>query len=497
MYNILFLGETQSGKRTLVEFIKNYADPGYIVNNENIGDGIFECAKIVSATTINSNVPSCFVSEARERIDYGSFLGSNQENYEDQLHEREKCRLEREQLTTNRDTFNLIDTPDLNDTNLFDDSNIAIIFKALESIEVVNLVVITIANNPFTEDLKRALEGYLNLLPELKTNVVFVHTKIDCAKLHSQEEDFVSNFQEKKRILNNLVGRGGVPHVLIDNDLGSQRTIRNCITQNTLRELLTMAKLNQPVRICAHSQSSEHVLNRSLAPSRLRHKIILVGDKDPATVASVHCGRDWTAVNTYGLHGLEGRGVRGSDQAIRTLKRALLESRGGCQYLAFVANASRIFAHGDGECHGDCGGDCHGDASARGKDTVDDKTDENHGLFKLFCKTFAGAEKRFVVVMTHYPVKDANRRKEELIRLEAQLRMLPREVAVPWLALDGSSGEPRSTGARIGGKGVVVLVQEDALDAEKEFEQALSKFLGVGGFIVAVLLNLAKFFSMY
>ncbi|KAG0359707.1 hypothetical protein BG005_000333 [Podila minutissima] len=105
-YNILFLGETQSGKSTLIEFLRKYADPGYTIQKNKLGD------------------------------------------------------------------------------------------------------VITVANNPFTEGLTNALKAYIDLLPD---------------------------------------GRDTVPHVLINNEISCMRTIRNCITQNTLRTILDMAKLNHPV----------------------------------------------------------------------------------------------------------------------------------------------------------------------------------------------------------------------------------------------------------
>ncbi|KAF9309236.1 hypothetical protein BG003_010010 [Podila horticola] len=561
-YNILFLGQTQSGKSTLIEFLRHYSDPSYNISKDNIGVGIFSLTKDVSTTTIHTDLPSYFVTDnAGEQVDYGKFIEGNQEDYEDELNERMKYHLERDELITPKTTFNLIDTTGVNDTSMFRENNMAIIFKALKSIESIHLTVVTVANSAFTEDLKLALETYLNLLPELKANIVFVHTKTDYAKLHPQEDPvFAHSLDTKIRSLNTLLTdiNAPVPHLLVDNDIGSTRTIRNCITRNTLRELLVLAKLNQPVRVGADGQSREHMIadRSSWAPPCLR-KIVLLGDRgagkstlasmltqgnltestfalntpaDPA-VASIHTGREWTAVNTFGLNDLEGRGVRGADRAIRTLKRVLLESRGGCQYLAFVVNAKGIFAHGDGDSDGV--GHCNGDALALGADRVgDEEGNENQRLFKLFCKTFAGAEKRFVVVITHCedgwlhrharqvakafgtvpvvsfnftydpedPNKNAEKRREELLRLEAQLARLSREVVVPWLAFERGGSEAvgsTSAGVGIGGKGVAGVIQGEVLDAEKEFEQALGKFLGVGGFIVAVLLNLAKFFCMY
>ncbi|KAF9305997.1 hypothetical protein BGZ74_007966 [Mortierella antarctica] len=250
--NILFLGESQSGKSTLIECLKKYADPDYIISRLNVGDGIFSCTKNVMRSTIRTNLPTSHVLDKKEeRVDYGKFLEGDQEDYEDELNERRQYRVERDESNSDQVTFNLYDTPGLNDTALFDEKNIAIIFSALEKEKVpsINLVIITVANNPFTEDLYNALKAYVNLLLDLNGNIVFVHTKIDYSKLHPKEELSVLALKEKKRILHDLMGRDTVPHVLIDNDINSTKVIRNCMTQNRLRELLAMAKLNQPVAV--------------------------------------------------------------------------------------------------------------------------------------------------------------------------------------------------------------------------------------------------------
>ncbi|KAF9323818.1 hypothetical protein BG006_001117 [Podila minutissima] len=251
-YNVLFLGETQSGKSTLIEHLKKYADPSYTVNKDNIGDSIFSLTKTVITSQIHTNAPAYSISKMEKgsqvQVDYGGFIESDDpEDYEDELNERRAYTLQREVLKTATATFNLIDTPGLNDTSLFDESNIAIIFKALKDIDSINLIVITVANNPFTEGLRDALKAYVDLLPEFNSNIVFVHTKIDYAKLHKTDVLFSASLLEKKGLLGNLMKRDNVPHLLIDNNIGTRQVVRDCITQNTLRNLLGMAKLNQPI----------------------------------------------------------------------------------------------------------------------------------------------------------------------------------------------------------------------------------------------------------
>ncbi|KAG0014536.1 hypothetical protein BGZ81_000413, partial [Podila clonocystis] len=233
-YNILFLGETQSGKSTLIESLKKYADPDCVVIRRGIGDSIFSLTKRVIVTKIATASPAYYITEAGDRIDYGDFIKGDTEDYEDELDDRKTYRLQREDTKNEPVSFNLIDTPGLNDSALFDESNIAIIFKALAKVEAINLIVITISNNPFTEGRRDALQTYVDLLPEFNSNVVFVHTRFDYAKLHPDDNLFSNAFTERKNILNSILKRDSVPHLLIDNDIGTKKVVRDCITQNTL-----------------------------------------------------------------------------------------------------------------------------------------------------------------------------------------------------------------------------------------------------------------------
>lgn len=157
-FNILFLGETQSGKSTFVEHLQKYADPAYVVNRHNIGDGVFSFTRDVILTPIVTSIPFHILimvsNEGRVQIDYGDFINGDLDDYEDELDDISTYQLERQDPGTSPFTFNLIDTPGLNGTSLFDETNLATIFKALASIESVNLVVITRSNNPFTEGLR-------------------------------------------------------------------------------------------------------------------------------------------------------------------------------------------------------------------------------------------------------------------------------------------------------------------------------------------------------
>ncbi|KAG0339544.1 hypothetical protein BG004_006775, partial [Podila humilis] len=238
-YNVLILGETQAGKSTLIEALRKYADPNYVIDRDLLGNGIVSKTADVRQINISTDLPSYSISRGDEHIDPGSFLDEEDpEDYEDELNDRKMYKIHREEGDGTYSTFNLIDTPGLNDTSKFDESNLAVIFKWLKSINSINLVVIAVANTPFTEGLNDALKAYIDLVPQLRDILVFLHTNVDYAKLHRTDVQFIRSMDEKKKILHKLIGRNSVPHVLIDNDLDSSRTVRMCITQNALRSLL-------------------------------------------------------------------------------------------------------------------------------------------------------------------------------------------------------------------------------------------------------------------
>ncbi|KAG0075852.1 hypothetical protein BGZ93_011146 [Podila epicladia] len=250
-YNILFLGEVQSGKSTLIESLKRYADPNYIFDTTNIGDDTAPHTQNVSVSMIRTNLPSYFISRSAEtsgqgRVDLFELLQNDQEDYEDELNEREKYHLERNKSTATEVMFNLIDTPGLNNTSVLDLKTISTTFNALEPMSPINLVVVCITSNPFTESLTESIKAYSSFLPEFNGNMVFVHTNIDYVRLHNDDRQFAHALEDRKRILQELVGRDSAVHFLIDNDIDSNRPVRECITHNTLRELLAMGQVDPP-----------------------------------------------------------------------------------------------------------------------------------------------------------------------------------------------------------------------------------------------------------
>lgn len=117
------------------------------------------------------------------------------------------------------------------------------------------MIVITVVITLLSESMQSRTKAHVELIPSFLNNIVFVHTKIYYSKVHPAEEHFLESLVDRKRILHDLMGHNSSPHLLIDNNVNSTTPIRDCITHNRLQELLSMARLNQPVHFSSMMMS--------------------------------------------------------------------------------------------------------------------------------------------------------------------------------------------------------------------------------------------------
>ncbi|KAG0325354.1 hypothetical protein BG000_001838, partial [Podila horticola] len=119
-YNVLVLGETQSGKSTLIQYMRKYADPSTAIDTGALGTGFLSHTQEVISTGISTDLPEYYVEEKKgvARVNYGEFLKIPDEyDYEDSLNMRKGLETKKgaPQLLK-KVKFNLIDTPGLNAT---------------------------------------------------------------------------------------------------------------------------------------------------------------------------------------------------------------------------------------------------------------------------------------------------------------------------------------------------------------------------------------------
>ncbi|KAF9305562.1 hypothetical protein BGZ74_009713 [Mortierella antarctica] len=280
-YSVLFLGETQSGKSTLIESLKQYANPDYIIITRRIGDGSFSLTNDVRIERITSNLPTSYIFKAsnktKEPVDHEAFIKEDQEDYEDELNDRKNYLLATKPSGLPNAYYNLIDTPGLNNTGSNDKSTLEYIFKRIGNISELNLVVVTVSNNPFTQDLKDALKNYFKLLKDFKGHLIFVHTKIDYAKLHREDDQFQQLLEEKNNILHELLGQKDAPciapHIMIDNDLGSKKAVRNYTRLQSIEPTASrsaiLRKRTLHTEAMATEEGTQEALNMPAIPATL------------------------------------------------------------------------------------------------------------------------------------------------------------------------------------------------------------------------------------
>ncbi|KAG0097234.1 hypothetical protein BGZ93_003190, partial [Podila epicladia] len=278
-YTILVLGRSQSGKSTLVEHIKRYADSVEVISNLR--------ATSIPPTLFQSNLP---VYEAFQK-DNGAAL--NVTHLTDMFSEDDSGFLEyQELLRSSKRTFfaraslsaaslpqpknpayMILDTPGVNNS-VEDDETITNLLSKYS----FNLVLIVVSFwYPLTVELQLALEYYSKVLQGLHCNVAFLHTHVDYADHHPHNEDFYRNVKLRNLLLSRIFqDRGSTPegktrshmipkademeeHPSFTLDLRSDEgSIIHCLNRNTIREILYLTASNSPRRI----DTSDENMNR-------------------------------------------------------------------------------------------------------------------------------------------------------------------------------------------------------------------------------------------
>ncbi|KAF9375852.1 hypothetical protein BGX21_003678, partial [Mortierella sp. AD011] len=179
IFNVLLLGETQSGKSSFIESVKKYSDPDYIIDFSNIGSSVSSCTENVILSTTYTNLPIVQVvkrapGSSPTVIDLRSLIDGSPDvdDFEDALN-RNTFRIVQSSESPKLHQFNLIDTPGLNDTRGRDEEHIASIYKALRDAGDIHLVLVTIGTTPFNPGLQAAIKCYFDMFPEFHGLVAF------------------------------------------------------------------------------------------------------------------------------------------------------------------------------------------------------------------------------------------------------------------------------------------------------------------------------------
>ncbi|KAF8967211.1 hypothetical protein BGZ46_000219 [Entomortierella lignicola] len=256
IYNVLLIGQTQSGKSTLLEAIKQYADINYKADPSRIGRGNISCTSEPRIEEVVTSLPAYRIYEydhhGRQEIDVerhfehkmiGAFkvLSSRREGLE--LTAEGSIPFSR---------FRIIDTPGLDDSQGRDVEHLGRIFSALSSLGKLYLVIITDSHNcSFAPGYQTALQTYSTLFSTMHGLMTIVMTKISNKKLHpgkKKNEPLIQSLEERIKLISEIMGRR-FPLFKIDCKLEEDQPFYICLLRNTIRDILRIATIKTPVAL--------------------------------------------------------------------------------------------------------------------------------------------------------------------------------------------------------------------------------------------------------
>ncbi|KAF9107928.1 hypothetical protein BGX27_008547 [Mortierella sp. AM989] len=253
-YNILLLGQTQSGKSTLLERIKQYANKSYVPNIDLIGNASQSCTQNVRIEEFTTNLPIYEPIKPSNNDGYGGdddWIGwvenDNDEEYGEvelpvKIVETGDCSIH----------YRIFDTPGLNDTNGNDIRNLANIIEALFNVETIHLILITDNYGAaLLDQTKDALKTYSTLLTEVKDLVYFVYTRVPNILGRPQfHRNLFRELSARTSLLKDIMGQE-ITTKTIDCGLDEKKPEDLCAMFHKIREILQIASITPAVRLNA------------------------------------------------------------------------------------------------------------------------------------------------------------------------------------------------------------------------------------------------------
>jgi len=253
IYNVLLIGQSQSGKSTLLEAIKQYADPNYKYDSTRIGNGNVSLTTEVRIEEVVTCLPSYRIYETnrfgRQEIDVERYMEETTfDDFKALLNRQDVEVMAEGGATFSR--FRIIDTPGLDDSEGRDIENLGKIFSAIQGLGNLHLVVITDRHGTtLSPGYQTALKTYSRLFSTMHGLMTFVMTSIPYKQRHPGRKKNLgldTKLKERVDIISEIMGRR-FPSFKIDCNLVEFRPFHICLVRNTLRDLLSTATIKTPV----------------------------------------------------------------------------------------------------------------------------------------------------------------------------------------------------------------------------------------------------------
>ncbi|KAF9325900.1 hypothetical protein BG006_010634, partial [Podila minutissima] len=255
--NILLIGDVQSGKSSLVETFRFYADRGYVVNTQHITQGNSRIAdEKVKVTAFLSDLHTVEIRRLRQNngghdvIDLEKEASRmTEEDFEDLLNLGTKGAVTAivHANPSKRYRFNIYEGPSLNESAEDFEKNIFSVHRTLvESKAEIHQVLFTLAPGPITSTIRTTVRICSDIFSDLASLFSFVHTKIDYTKLHIGNKQFQDSLKEGIKLLQKYI-QSSTAHFLIDCNLQSNWPVQRAKTYNVVHEILKSATSQMPI----------------------------------------------------------------------------------------------------------------------------------------------------------------------------------------------------------------------------------------------------------
>ncbi|KAF9570478.1 hypothetical protein EC968_001752 [Mortierella alpina] len=248
-YNVLLLGQTQSGKSSFLEAIRKYVDSDHEIEEDLIGDGSKSHTKDVRTKVVETTFPKyqLYTSDGQEVQDEYIF-DNDYRTYKARINQTNNLEV---RIADSRDIEKsricVFDTPGLEDSNDQDERNVAKILTALKDSGSIHLVLIMISRwEALTNGQKKALKTYSTAFSPMKDLMAFVHTKCKFESQHFGDKKLPPFIESRKKDLREIMGRD-MQHFFIECDFDDDKPTALFLRQRMIRHILLKAIFNEPV----------------------------------------------------------------------------------------------------------------------------------------------------------------------------------------------------------------------------------------------------------
>ncbi|KAG0350641.1 hypothetical protein BG005_009829 [Podila minutissima] len=281
--NILIIGDSGSGKTSLIDAMKQYASPMPVSELKLVAQLRTGAAEeIIPGVSFLSDLHTFEIRKRKGIKGLRTFMETFTETELIDVKEEAKAMSPKDfeallhmdagwVTARNIDNklpkkyrFNLFRAPDLQDD---DDDNlhekVLAVYRALtESNRKIQQILVTLAPDAITSSTRRSISALVKMFPEARALLSFVHTTIKHSYLHVSNIKFHDSMNEKKQELQGLI-QSNPPIFMMDCNLYDNRPVMQGITLNVSHDILLSAvrsKFKYSVLVLGKTQSGKSCL---------------------------------------------------------------------------------------------------------------------------------------------------------------------------------------------------------------------------------------------